>query len=79
MGMSASQTLMPHRVRSMVKMEQKGNPIQLKARREEEKEVGRPLIHVFKIQTVPEFFSRQWCRRKKTRAGGQRLESRIEM
>lgn len=33
------------------KMEQKGNPIQLKARREEEKEVGRPLIHVFKIQT----------------------------
>lgn len=62
-------------------MEQKGNPIQLKARREEEKEVGRPLIHVFKIQTVPEFFSRQWCRRKKTRAGEQRerAESRLEM
>lgn len=58
-------------------MEQKGNPIQLKARREEEKEVGRPLIHVFKIQTGNEkwflnFSQDSGVGSKKTRAGEQR-------
>lgn len=53
------------------------NPIQLKARREEEKEVGRPLIHVFKIQTGNErwflsFSQDSGVGWKKNRAGDQR-------
>lgn len=54
-GMSASQTDMPHCVRSMENMGQNGNPIHLKARRGEEEEVGEALNPcISKIQASSE-------------------------